>query len=177
MFSFFNRIKVSQVLCLLNTLNSHKSSRPSPYCQYPPVCTTHNLTRSSHHASSPPSQKALNLLRSSLTSPYPPGSSSAAPLEFTLDVVESPPNTDQMQTILDYYAKGNSSPASLFLSAHPSAGGAANSASEIVKLATKNPNTFKWPVVVDWDGGNVSVGDSSGVEKILENLRKKRDGA
>jgi hypothetical protein len=35
---------------------------------------------------------------------------------------------------------------------------------------------FKWPVVVDWDGGRASVGDVDGVKAILEAIRQKRDG-
>ncbi len=67
----------------------------------------------------------------------------------------------------------------MFISAHPSAPSPAEapkSALGIVELAKKNPNAFKWPVVVDWDKGNVSVGDAEGVKEMLEVLRRKRDG-
>lgn len=47
---------------------------------------------------------------------------------------------------------------------------------EIAKLAEENPMAIKWPIVVDWYGGKVSIGDEEGVKGILENLRQKRDG-
>lgn len=40
----------------------------------------------------------------------------------------------------------------------------------------KNPNVFKWPVVVDWTGGRASIGDVDGVKDILEAIRQERDG-
>lgn len=43
-------------------------------------------------------------------------------------------------------------------------------------LVTKNPEAFKWPLVVDWNGGRASVGDVDGVKTILEALRQRRDG-
>lgn len=64
------------------------------------------------------------------------------------------------------------------MSAHPSAGDAGQAKSEdaLLKEVGKAPGAFKWPVVVDWDGGKASVGDVEGVKSILEGLRKKRDG-
>lgn len=127
----------------------------------------------SHNPASPPSTKALTLLRASLSSPYPAGKADAPPLHFNLEVIESPPTSDQLRTITSFLPK--SSP-SLFLSAHPSTASEIPNISEIVGLAKKNPNTFKWPVVVDWAAGKASVGDVEGVKEILENLRKQRDG-
>jgi len=46
----------------------------------------------------------------------------------------------------------------------------------VLTIAGRNPGSFRWPVVVDWTGGNASVGDAEGVKDILERLRKKRDG-
>lgn len=43
-------------------------------------------------------------------------------------------------------------------------------------MAAKNPNVFKWPVVVNWDAGKAAVGDLHAVKDILEGIRKKRDG-
>ncbi|KAF4590436.1 hypothetical protein EYR38_009737 [Pleurotus pulmonarius] len=127
----------------------------------------------SHNPTSPPSTKALSLLRSSLSSPYPSGKANAPPLHFNLEVIESPPTSDQLRTISSFLPK--SSPSS-FLSAHPSTASETPNISEIVGLAKKNPNTFKWPIVVDWAAGKASVGDVEGVKEILENLRKQRDG-
>lgn len=45
-----------------------------------------------------------------------------------------------------------------------------------MKLAEKNKNALRWPIVVDWEDGQVAVGDVEGVKRILEKIRKKRDG-
>ncbi|KAJ7652115.1 thioredoxin-like protein [Mycena polygramma] len=132
-----------------------------------------------HHPTSPPSVKALGILRSALSSPYPPGKGSA-PLNFNLEVVEAPPNADQLSTILSYLPSKNStspSAASVFLSAHPaSASSDGANIENIANLGRDKPSTFKWPVVVDWNAGKASVGDVDGVTGILELLRQKRDG-
>ncbi|KAH9476563.1 hypothetical protein JR316_0010475 [Psilocybe cubensis] len=141
-----------------------------------------------HKPSSPPSQKALELLKASLSAPYPPVTSSSSsstenagkPLDFNLEVVESPPTSDQLQVILSYLPSPAANPSLVFLSAHPSN---ALSAAEqpttvkgIAELAQKNPNAIKWPIVVDWLDGKASIGSVDGVKGILEHLRKKRDG-
>jgi hypothetical protein len=123
--------------------------------------------------------QALGLLRSALSEPYPPGKGTQ-PLQFNLEVVEAPPNTDQLRTILSYLPSKNTSSgsaASVFLSAHPSSSSSdgANLAS-IAELGRDKPKTFKWPVVVDWNAGKASVGDVDGVKGILELLRQNRDG-
>jgi hypothetical protein len=133
----------------------------------------------SHYPSSQPSTKALTLLRSSLSSPYPSNNPKSQPLQFNLDVVESPPTTDQLQTILSYFPSKAVSPAHVLLSAHPSAPSfeeRPTTLSGIVQLAQENPQAVKWPIVVDWDGGKAAIGDIEGVKGILEHLRKKRDG-
>ncbi|CAA7263945.1 unnamed protein product [Cyclocybe aegerita] len=132
-----------------------------------------------HHPSSPPSTKALNLLRSSLSGPYPPGSAKGQPLHFNLEVVESAPNSDQLGTIMSYFPSKVTNPSMVFLSAHPTAPSGAEKPSTlkgIAELAAKNPNAIKWPIVVDWNDGQASVGDVEGVKQILETLRKRRDG-
>ncbi|KAJ7222594.1 hypothetical protein GGX14DRAFT_429178 [Mycena pura] len=132
-----------------------------------------------HHPTSPPSVKALGLLRSALSAPYPPGKGSA-PLQFNLEVVESPPNADQLSTILSFLPSRDSAQSltSAFLSAHPSAAGSSDgaSAATVSRLGMDRPSAFKWPVVVDWNAGRASVGDVEGVKGILELLRQKRDG-
>ncbi|KAJ7715032.1 thioredoxin-like protein [Mycena maculata] len=131
-----------------------------------------------HHPGSPPSVKALALLRSALSEPYPPGASK--PLQFNLEVVESPPTADQLGTILSYLPSKNSTPdsaASVFLSAHPSSASAEGaSVATVSSLGRDRPNAFKWPVVVDWNAGKASVGDVEGVKGILELLRQRCDG-
>ncbi|KAJ7237465.1 thioredoxin-like protein [Mycena haematopus] len=140
--------------------------------------TTHEISIF-HHPSSPPSVKALGLLRSSLSGPFPPGKG-PLPLQFNLEVVEAPPTKDQLSIIMSYLPSKNSSsetPASIFLSAHPSSSSSDDANLEtIVDLGREKPNTFKWPVVVDWNAGKASIGDVDGVKGILELLRQQRDG-
>ena len=67
----------------------------------------------------------------------------------------------------------------VFLSAHPSAPSTFDQPTTtqgIAELAEKNPLAIKWPIVVDWSIGKVSIGDVEGVKGILETLRQKRDG-
>ncbi|KAF8153763.1 thioredoxin-like protein [Crassisporium funariophilum] len=132
-----------------------------------------------HSPSSPPSTKALNLLRTSLSSAYPPGSTKGEPLAFQLEVVETPPTSDQLNTILSYMPSKATNPSMVFLSSHPSAPGTVDQPSTvkgIAELAAKNPKALKWPIVVDWEDGKASIGDVEGVKGILETLRKRRDG-
>ncbi|KAI6023218.1 hypothetical protein PISMIDRAFT_685600 [Pisolithus microcarpus 441] len=137
-----------------------------------------------HNPSSPASVRALAMLRSALSAPYPPDKRDAPPLQFNLEIVErTPPTADQIKTIVSYLQpKGPSSETpqySAFLSAHPSAPGLSDqpqTAAAMSDLVTKNPEAFKWPLVVDWNGGRASVGDVDGVKTILEALRQRRDG-
>jgi len=101
------------------------------------------------------------------------------PLEFELQVVASSPTSDQFRTILSYLPSKAANPSLVFLSAHPTGSSTFNRPStveEIAQLAEENPMSIKWPIVVDWYGGKVSIGDEEGVKGILENLRQKRDG-
>ena len=132
----------------------------------------------SHNSSSPQSVNALSLLRSALSSPYPPGSSDGHPLQFNLSVVEAPPNSDQLKTILSYLPSPATNPSMALLSVHPSvpATEQPTTLKEIAELAEKNPKALKWPIVVNWNDGQASIGGVDGVNDILETLRKKRDG-
>jgi hypothetical protein len=124
----------------------------------------------------------LGLLQSALDSSYPPNRPSAPPLKFDLEVIESkPPTADQLTTILSYRSPQDSSTHSIsaFISAHPSSPSPdelPQNADGIVRLATQNPNVFKWPVVVDWTEGMATIGTAEGVKTILEVIRKRRDG-
>ncbi|KLO16623.1 hypothetical protein SCHPADRAFT_823065 [Schizopora paradoxa] len=129
------------------------------------------LSECSHNASSTQSKRALELLRASLTSPYPP---SKAPLDFELEVVESAPTPDQVQTILSYLPS-SPSVASTFLSSHPSATGSESqnvSAKSLTEIASQNTSALKWPIVVDWTGGRASIGDVDGVKGILDAIQQ-----
>ena len=106
-------------------------------------------------------------------------SAEGKPLEFDLQVVESPPTLDQFKTILSYLPSKATSPSMVFLSAHPSGSSTFDqsmTAEGVAELAKKNPLAIKWPIVVDWSIGKVSIGDVEGVKGILETLRQKRDG-
>jgi hypothetical protein len=68
---------------------------------------------------------------------------------------------------------------STFISSHPTSPNLSDrpkNAEDIAALVRKNPNVFKWPVVVDWSAGRAAVGDVDGVKGILEAIQKKRDG-
>ncbi|KAG6812420.1 hypothetical protein H0H87_009802 [Tephrocybe sp. NHM501043] len=122
---------------------------------------------------------ALNLLRASLSSPYPQNNPEKKPLDFNLDVVEGVPTSDQLNTIMSYLPSGSISPSMTFLSAHfatPTGADRPEGVKAVAKLVQENPNALKWPIVVDWNGGQAAVGDVEGVKGILETLRKRRDG-
>lgn len=101
------------------------------------------------------------------------------PLEFNLQVVETPPTPDQFKTIMSYLPSKATNPSMVFLSAHPSGPTTFDQPTTvkgIAELAEKNPLAIKWPIVVGWTIGKVSIGDVEGVKGILEYLRQKRDG-
>jgi hypothetical protein len=106
-------------------------------------------------------------------------SAEGKPLEFDLQVVETPPTPDQFKTILSYLPSKPTNPSMVFLSAHPSGPTTfeqPTTVKGIAELAEKNPLAIKWPIVVSWSIGKASIGDVEGVKGILEILRQKRDG-
>lgn len=113
------------------------------------------------------SDRALDLLRSAASSSYPPGNPKG-PLKFNLEVITSLPTKDQLRTIESYLPHGG---LTSFI-----AGGSPATADQVLSQAKRDLDAFKWPVVVDWVSGKASVGDVDGVNEILENLRKRRDG-
>lgn len=121
----------------------------------------------SHREGVARSDRALELLRSATSSSYPPGHSKG-PLKFNLEVITSLPTKDQLRTIESYLPHGG---LASFVT-----GGSPATTDQVLSQAKRDVDAFKWPVVVDWVGGKASVGDIDGVNEILENLRKKRDG-
>ena len=107
-------------------------------------------------------------------------------MDFNLEVIENkPPTKDQLRTILSYLpAKSPTGPggfastpsAETLLSSHPTVDERPHDVDGVATLASRNPNALKWPIVVDWHNGRASIGDVTGVQQILEELRKKRDG-
>ncbi|KAF9039935.1 hypothetical protein BJ165DRAFT_1530929 [Panaeolus papilionaceus] len=109
--------------------------------------------------------------------PYTPTNPINPPLAFGLSIVENPPTEGQLNTIM-LFSPCVTNPAFTFLSAFPgsSASGDASTVKEIVKLAEMNPKALKYPIVVDWGNENAAVGDVEGVKRMLEEIRKRRDG-
>ncbi|CAE6406517.1 unnamed protein product [Rhizoctonia solani] len=148
-----------------------------------------------HYPRSSNSERILQLLRSSLSNPYVPRGVAAAraeaeksgasttqkiskrPLEFNLDISTSPPTPDQYTTMLDYLRTQSLSPSSLsapstisrFLVKHSDPVGGVE---ELSQLASKRPESVRWPVVVHWDDGLVAVEKEDEVHHILELLRQ-----
>jgi len=125
------------------------------------------FTHASHREGAANSDRALELLRSAASSSYPPGHSKG-PLKFNLEVITSLPTKDQLRTIESYLRHGGL--ASFVTGDSPA------TPDQVLSQAKRDLDAFKWPVVVDWVGGKASVGDVDGVNDILENLRKRRDG-
>jgi len=113
------------------------------------------------------SDRALQLLRSAVSSSYPSGHPNG-PLKFNLEVITNLPTKDQLRTIESYLPQGS---IASFVT-----GGSPATTDQVLSQAKRDLDAFKWPVVVDWVGGKASVGDIDGVNEILENLRKRRDG-
>jgi len=113
------------------------------------------------------SDRALELLRSAAGGSYPPGHSKG-PLQFNLEVIANLPTKDQLQTIESFLPHRGL--ASFVTNGSPA------TTDQLLSQAKRDLEAFKWPVVVDWVEGKAAVGDVDGVNEILENLRKKRDG-
>ncbi|KAI5119267.1 hypothetical protein M0805_007269 [Coniferiporia weirii] len=129
-----------------------------------------------HYPPSPQSQRAVELLRSAATS-SPSSNPKSGPLEFDLEVVESVPTPDQVNTILSYLPSSPSA-ASAFVSSHPASAGAPPggdmTSKTLSELGRTNPGALKWPIVVDWSGGRASIGNLDGVRAILDAVRKEQ---
>ncbi|CUA72647.1 hypothetical protein RSOLAG22IIIB_04965 [Rhizoctonia solani] len=151
-----------------------------------------------HNARSPHSERILQLLRSSLSNPYIPRAVAAAraeaeksggsttqkipkrPLEFNLDISTSPPTPDQYTTLLDYLRSQSLSPSistpptiSRFLVKHSESVGGVE---ELSQLASKKPESVRWPVVVHWDDGLVAIEKEEEVHNILEVIYETANG-
>jgi hypothetical protein len=73
-------------------------------------------------------------------------------------------------------ARFSNKPISDFLSAHPLVGDSRqDDAESVASLVRKNPGAMKWPLVVNWDKGMVSIGSLDSVRAMLEVMREERD--
>lgn len=143
------------------------SSLKYPSCEPGKNLFASVFIRPSHRDGVANSDRALQLLRSAASSPYPPGHSKG-PLKFNLEVITDLPTKDQLRTIESYLPRGG---LASFVT-----GDSSTTTDQVLSQAKRDLDVFRWPVVVDWAGGKASVGDVDGVNEILENLRKKRDG-
>lgn len=96
--------------------------------------------------------------------PIPP------PLSFDLDVIEGPPTAKQLLE-MKLVAQSPHPYATLFLettkvslSEHPT------TAEQVVELAKKRPELLRWPIVVCWRKGVISIGGNS--VPVIRLLRK-----
>ncbi|KAI1176443.1 DUF1687-domain-containing protein [Nemania sp. FL0916] len=80
--------------------------------------------------------------------------------EFELNITEEPPTPDQLQTILEYVGKKNIS----------SIVQGAASENEALKKFKENAESFKRPVVVDWNNGRAIASDKE--SEILQMINK-----
>ncbi|EJT97164.1 hypothetical protein DACRYDRAFT_119632 [Dacryopinax primogenitus] len=121
-----------------------------------------------HSPSVPASNEALQLLQKAVSEPYPPGK---LPLDFDLEVIDSqPPTPDQISTIQNYLGSNAS------FGASPSFSADTNSPAAIHKAAIDSLDSVKWPIVVNWDDGQASIGSVQGVKDMLKTLSDKRGG-
>lgn len=125
-----------------------------------------------HKSSTPASTKVLNLLKQVSANASEAATEDQASdttpqtqftrAEFDLDVTEKPPTPDQLRTILDYVG----TPSSVI--------NGASTVDEAMKKFKQDAESFKRPVVVDWNNGKATVGDNeSAILKMLGALPKK----
>ncbi|KLU83348.1 hypothetical protein MAPG_02410 [Magnaporthiopsis poae ATCC 64411] len=85
--------------------------------------------------------------------------------EFDLQITEDAPTPDQLQTILEYIGA-------------PSVGAVikgARTPTDALKLYKQKPDSFQWPLVVDWNNGRAAAGaDESKILKMLNELNKEK---
>ncbi|KAL5118177.1 hypothetical protein ACEQ8H_003849 [Pleosporales sp. CAS-2024a] len=87
--------------------------------------------------------------------------------EFELDVTEAPPTSDQLKNILEYLG---GSPSKVIEGA--------SDESDALRRLKADGNTFKRPLVVDWNQGKAVVGENeSEIMKLLRSVPKETDKA
>ncbi|KAL8295641.1 hypothetical protein RB601_000914 [Gaeumannomyces tritici] len=85
--------------------------------------------------------------------------------EFDLQITEDAPTPDQLKTILEYIGA-------------PSVGAVikgARTEAEALRTFKQKPDSFQWPLVVDWNNGRAAAGaDESKILKMLNELNKEK---
>ncbi|KAJ4298714.1 hypothetical protein N0V88_003746 [Collariella sp. IMI 366227] len=118
-----------------------------------------------HKASSPASVRIANTLKQAALAASETSTTDqpTARPEFKLEVTEEPPTEDQLRTILQYV--GNAQISSIIP-------GAINE-KEALRKFQQSAESFKRPVVVDWNNGKAQAGESeSEIIKMLSALPK-----
>ncbi|KAI0869701.1 DUF1687-domain-containing protein [Hypoxylon argillaceum] len=124
-----------------------------------------------HKASSPASVRAAAVLKQASANATEAAvedpASSQTKLhrsDFELNITEDPPTADQLKTILDYV--GQSKISSIIQGA--------KTENEALKKFKESPDSFKHPVVVDWNNGKAIASDKeSEILKMLDQLNGK----
>ncbi|KAI0393054.1 DUF1687-domain-containing protein [Xylariaceae sp. FL0594] len=84
--------------------------------------------------------------------------------EFELNITEEPPTADQLKTILEYVGKSRIS--SIVQGAHTE--------NEALKKFKENTESFKRPVIVDWNNGKaIATDQESEILKMVNELNNK----
>ncbi|KAI0883807.1 DUF1687-domain-containing protein [Annulohypoxylon maeteangense] len=124
-----------------------------------------------HKAQSPASTQVAKLLKeASASGTAAANASDSAPSDqtqskrlsrvFELDITETPPTADQLETILDYVSKDQISKVIQ----------GATTKKDALERFRRNASTFSSPLVVDWHHGRAVIASSN--SKILEMLEQ-----
>ncbi|KAF8751898.1 hypothetical protein RHS01_08444 [Rhizoctonia solani] len=150
-----------------------------------------------HNVRSPHSERILHLLRSSLSSPYLPRAAAAARLEAEQSEYQLPqsylnahsssiltyrPHLQRPTNILLCWTTSVHSPFLLHfqhlhdLSILGEEFRISWGVEELSALASKKPESVRWPVVVHWDDGLVAIEKEEDVHHILEVIYETANG-
>ncbi|KAI1122214.1 DUF1687-domain-containing protein [Nemania abortiva] len=122
-----------------------------------------------HKASSPASVRAAAVLKqvsTNATEAAAEDSASRKPnirSDFELNITEEPPTADQLKTILEYVGKNKIS----------SIIQGATSENDALKKFNGSPDSFKYPVIVDWNNGKAIATEKE--SEILKMLQQSSD--
>ncbi|KAH8662354.1 thioredoxin-like protein [Xylariales sp. PMI_506] len=119
-----------------------------------------------HKASSPASQRVVNLLKQASESATKAATEDKANSrdEFELEVTESNPTTDQLQSILEYIGPSQTSSVIAGASTHKDA----------LRKYKESAENFKRPLVVDWNNGKACASENeSEILKMVNALNKE----
>ncbi|KAI0192835.1 thioredoxin-like protein [Astrocystis sublimbata] len=126
-----------------------------------------------HKASSPASVRAATVLKQASANAAETATEDQASdhshqtsphrSEFELDITENPPTGDQLQTILEYVDQAKIS----------SIVNGATNLKDALKKYKESPDSFKYPVIVDWNNGKALASDNQ--SEILRMLRQVKE--